>query len=79
MRDLCSGQKKIIKSTSVKHIAIPSFEGLTIKDLLFYANMYPEVMNALPSGDELNKVPRQYIADIIYTMVGEPFHQWVDQ
>ena len=28
---------------------------------------------------EIDKLPRAYIANVIYTVVGEPFRQWVDQ
>ena len=68
-----------MKSTQVKHIAIPNFEGLAIKDLLNYATMYLEVMMALPVPEEINKLPRQYIANITYTLVGQPFYTWVDR
>ena len=27
---------------------------------------------------ELEKLPRQYIINVIYTKVGEPFKKWVD-
>ena len=28
---------------------------------------------------ELDKLPRQYIANVIYTLIGEPFNVWVEQ
>ena len=34
-------------------------------------------MNALPVEAEIKKLPRQYIANVIYTLVGDPFYQWV--
>ena len=45
-----------------------------MEKMLEYAEMYPEVKRALPSGEkEIDKLPRQYIANIINTIVGEPF------
>ena len=42
--------------------------------------MYPEVMRALPSvSKEVKKLPRNYIANVIYTIVGEKFNDWVQE
>ena len=35
-------------------------------------------MNALPIEDELKHLHRQYLANVIYTLVGQPFMDWVD-
>ena len=42
--------------------------------------MYPEVMRALPVVmKEIRKLPRNYIANILYTIVGDKFNEWVQQ
>ena len=42
--------------------------------------MYPEVMKALPIVEkEILKLPRSYIGNVIHTIVGDPFNQWVQQ
>ena len=46
--------------------------------LKFGAN-YPEVMNALPMEEkEVRKLPRDYIANVIYTLTKEAFVNWVE-
>ena len=48
--------------------------------MMAYARMYPEVMKCLPSEEiEIDKLPRQYIGNIIYTVVGQAFDDWVQQ
>ena len=48
--------------------------------MLEYAAQYPEVMQALPMVQrEREKLPRGYLANVIYTIVGEPFKTWVEQ
>ena len=38
------------------------------------------MQQALPLEEkEVDKLPRQYIANLIYTLVGQPFQQWVNQ
>ena len=74
-----SGKCTRIKSKDIKHIIIPCFEGLSIKELMQFARKYSKVMKALPVVEkEIEKLPRQYIANIIYTLVEEPFYEWVE-
>ena len=43
-----------------------------------YAMGHPRVEKALPNAEkETLKLPRQYIANIINTIVGKPFVDWV--
>ena len=39
---------------------------------------YPQVANYLPDAKELHKVPRQWLANVIFSIVGQPFADWVD-
>ena len=48
--------------------------------MLIFASGFPDVMIALPAVEhERLKLHRQYIINVIYTLVPEPFHSWVDQ
>jgi hypothetical protein len=38
-----------------------------------------EVQNALPPSKEITKLSRSYLSNVIYTIMGEPFQQWVHQ
>ena len=79
MSDLAAGRRRRIKETDVKFINIPHFEGLKIETMLEYAAQLPEVMNALPAvAREREKLPRGYLGNLIYTIVGEPFKRWVE-
>lgn len=80
MRDLISGERSRIKESIVKQINIPYFEGLKIESFLEFAADKPEVMRALPILErERLSLPRAYIANLIYTIVGDPFKKWVDR
>ena len=80
MRDLASGDRRRIKEVDVKQIQVPYFEGLKIETFLEYIADKPEVMRALPLLErERLALPRSYIANVIHTLVGHPFKQWVDR
>ena len=81
LRDLASGKKKMIKDTEAKHLSVPCFEveDLTIPEFLKFAADYPFATMCLPDRkQELEKRPRKYLINVIYTKVGEPFRKWVD-
>ena len=71
LKDVAAGRKKKILAKAMKHISIPQYEGLSIADLLDYAKQYQSVMQALPPELEIKKLSRQYIANVIYTLVSE--------
>ena len=78
MADLAAGRRRKLKETTIKSINIPQFEGLKMETMLEYAEERPQVMQALPAVKrEREKLPRQYLANVIYTIVGEPFKRWV--
>ena len=80
MRDILAGKRKMIKSAEVKVITVPHFDGLSIDHMYEYAALYPTAMEAFPIVKrERDKIQRSYVANVIYTIVGEPFKQWVDK
>ena len=79
LRDLMAGKRTKIKANAIKHINVPQFEGLTIETMLKLASRSPAVMRALPTEEkERNKLPRQYIANVIFTVLGDEFEEWVN-
>lgn len=44
-----------------------------------FAYMYPECLPFLPIQKELPKVPKQWISNVIFSVVGETYSNWVKQ
>jgi hypothetical protein len=79
LRDLASGKRRPIKASAVKTINVPHYSSLNVETMLHHARNWPAVARALPGEpSEVEKLPRAYIANVIYTVVGVPFRQWVD-
>ena len=79
LRDLACGDRKIIKASAVKTLMVPHFEGLSVDTMLYHAKNFAAVGKALPKEPrEVEKLPRAYLANVIYTIVGDPFKLWVD-
>ena len=73
-----SGAKTSLQSYHIKTIAVPHYQGLTIKDILAYAGDHEVVIQALPIPRECHRLERSYLCNLIYSIVGEPFRAWVD-
>ena len=72
------GVKRIIYSDKVKLIDIPQFDGLTIQTIFDFARGDQDVESALPPSNEIKKLSRAYLANVIYTIMGQNFQNWVD-
>ncbi len=80
MRDLASGRCTKILGTHVKHYNVPQYEGLTVEAFINFAKGFPEAMRCLPVVEkEVEKLPRQYIINVLYTVLGERFSNWVEE
>ena len=79
LRDVAIGCKTKIKSENVKIFQVPQYTDLKIETMLTLAEQYPDVMKALPDlKREREKLPRDYIANVLYTLLGDTFKQWVE-
>ena len=72
------GSKTIIPCDDVKVIDVPQFEGLSIQDIFAFAQNDRDVERALPPSKEIQKLSRGYLANVIYTIMGQNFQNWVN-
>ena len=52
-------------------IELPHYEGLTTENLLSIRADFPQLNDYLPEERDLPKLPRAWIANVIYTIVGD--------
>ena len=70
----------MVKSKDLKQLGVPLYEGLSVSDVLNWADKFPDVARALPMEQrEIDKLLRQYVINIVYTVAGDDFRQWVEQ
>ena len=46
--------------------------------MLERAKQDPALMEYLPDEQEIHLLPRQWLANVIYTRIGQPFKDWVN-
>ena len=58
LKDLMSGAKKSIFGPDVRHVSIPQYEGLGLKEIGEFVSSKANVLMYLPDGKEIHKVPK---------------------
>ena len=55
------------------------YENLSIERILETARKNPQVPYYLPDDRDMHKVPRQWLINVVYTIIGKPFSDWVQE
>jgi hypothetical protein len=63
----------------VKHAFVPFYKNITIESMLEFAKQYEEVWKYLPEERDIGNLPRQWITDILASVIGKPFQDWVEE
>ena len=66
-----------IKSDDVKILSAPNYDGLTIDDFLTEAAKYNEMEPYLPEERDWHRLPRNFIINLMYTILGDPIKNYV--
>ena len=76
LKSVVSGSKRFIDNDRVRYLSLPQYEDLTIRDILQQALDSGKCHDYLPEPDEFGKLPRQWLINLAYTLVGQPFADW---
>ena len=55
------------------------YEGLSIDKILKEFAGHPQVVHYLPDAKDVPRLPRQWILNVVFTVVGRPFADWVNR
>jgi hypothetical protein len=79
LKDLINGVKKFVQSDRMRHLAIPQYETLKVVEMIKFADEHSECKFYLPIPKEIFKIPKQWFCNIIYSIIGQPFKDWVKE
>ncbi len=63
----------VIKCDAVKYLFAPQYEALSIDCIIEKAAEYKGIDLYFPDARDQHKLPRQWILNVIYTLVGQNF------
>ena len=67
----------MVKSGAVLHLSVPQYDSLSINKIFKFLQNHNEVYKFLPDKEDLPKVPKQWLVNMVYTIVREDFSDWV--
>ena len=65
-----------MKSDSIKVLAAPNYEGLSIADFLEKASEYGRMISYLPEHRDIHRLPRNWIINLMHTLIGDDILQF---
>ena len=68
-----------MKSNAIKVHTVPYYETLTIKQMKEKWCKTEDVAPYLPPPEDFEDVPRQWIINVLFTIAGERFSEWVKE
>ena len=66
-----------IKCDNIHQIFCPQYDQLTIDKITTWINEKPACHNYYPIWKEVAKLPKQWIVNVAYSVLGAPFRQWI--
>jgi len=68
----------VIKCDGVHYLFVPQYESLSSSRIFEEAAKYPQVEQYLPEERDRHKLPRQWVINVVHTLVGRNFSDWVE-
>ena len=91
LKDLITGNRKCkstfqmltvtradIKNTAVMTLYAPQYDNLRVEDIMEQAFKFKETADYLPPLKDQHRLPRQFLINLVYSIVGEPFKLWLN-
>jgi hypothetical protein len=67
-----------IKNTKVAHLYCPQYETLSLKKIHGFIENFEQCYDYYPASKiEIDRLPKQFVINVAYTVLGEPFNEWV--
>ena len=69
-----------MKANRIMYLYVPQYETLSVSFFFELVHRdYTEVLNYLPDARDQYRLPRQYVINLVYTLVGQPFAREVER
>ena len=66
-----------VNCDNIKVISVPQYESLKIELILEKINEHPRAPRFIPDERDIHKIPRAWLCNIAYTIIGDSFNNWV--
>ena len=63
----------------MKYLYLPQYETLTCRLIWDEIADNQEMLSYLPEAKEVEKLPKQYLVNLVYAVIGDDFKAWVHE
>ena len=68
-----------IVGEKVKTLNVPYYENLTLDKMWQFAADHPEVNRYLPAEEDKDELPRSWVVNVLFTVLGAKFARWINK
>ena len=79
MIDFVDNERVDVTAKDIKSLYVPIYKNLSIDNLLKKAEETPAVFDYFPERRDFSRLPRQWIANVLFTVVGKPIGDFVSK
>ena len=79
MRSIMTGRKKYLTWDKVTVIKVPQYEGLTVKDILKFAQLHINIFDYIPSYNYDKDPNREWICNIVNSLIPSEFKEFIEK
>jgi hypothetical protein len=69
----------VIKAADIKVLYAPLYKGLNIATFLEQGGKDERVQHYFPDLRDIHRLPRQFVVNVVFTVVGKPISDWVSE
>ena len=66
-----------MKAENAKNLHVPLYKGLSIESMLEMGTQDKHVAEHLPDERDIRRLPRAWVCNLIYSLKGDEFREWV--
>ena len=68
-----------IDGEKVKTLNVPYYENLTLAHIWKFAADHPEVNKFLPAEEDRDDLPRSWVVNVLFSVLGGKFAKWINR
>ena len=69
----------VVRAEEAKNLHVPLYKGLSIEAILEMGREDEQVCQHLPDERDIHRLPRQWVVNVIYSLKGDEFREWVSE
>ena len=71
--------RTVLKDHECRHLQVPQYKTLKVERLYQFIGNYPDTFRYYPVDSEIHRLPKQWLVNVAYAVLGDLFSSWVKE